>query len=194
MKKSLGISSVVVIIFVIIAASVLALFYLIGKGAVRQAPTSSQVTSGETYTNQAFGFSLTIPASWESAEVAEQSRAFGRDLVNPSVVFTLKGLPTQDADFISLRGQEALANGADISLWIHAHPKDQWAQLKDKMDRGTPLGLTFLGENDSYVFSSEVSMRPNCFGAEELQPCRPPSDLQSTWDEAGAIAATFELL
>src|SRR3989344_7021814 len=98
MKKSLGISSVVVIIFVIIAASVLALFYLIGKGAVRQAPTSSQVTSGETYTNQAFGFSLTIPASWESAEESEQSRAFGRDLVNPSVAFTLKGLPTQDAD------------------------------------------------------------------------------------------------
>ena len=190
MKKTLGISSIVV---VIIVASVLGLFYLIGKGTVRQAPTGSQITSGETYTNQEFGYNLTIPDSWSAAEITEQSRAFGRDLQNQSVVFTLKGLPTQDEDFISLRGQDALANGADISLWIHAHPKDQWQQLKDKMDRGTPLGLTYLGENELYVFSWEVSMRPNCFGAEELQPCRPPSDLQSTWDEAGAIANTFEL-
>lgn len=194
MKKTLGVSSVVVIVFVIIAASVLGLFYLIGKGAVKQTPATNQVTSGETYTNQEFGFSLTIPTSWQSAEVTEQSRAFGRDLVNPSVVFTLKGLPTQDEDFIVLRGQESLANGADISLWIHAHPKAQWQQLKEKMDRGTPLGLTYLGENDNFVFSWEVSIRPNCFGAEELQPCRPPSDLQGTWDEAGAIANTFELL
>lgn len=194
MKKSLGISSPIVVILVVIVASVLGLFYLIGRGAVKQAPATSQVTSGETYTNQEFGFSLTIPASWQSAEATEQSRAFGRDLANPSVVFTLKGLPTQDADFIALRGQESLANGAEISLWIHAHPKAQWLTLKDKMDRGTPLGLTYLGENDSFVFSWEVSMRPNCFGAEELQPCRPPSDLQNTWDEAGAIAQTFKLL
>ena len=148
MSKKLT-AKIILGVLLVIAVVVAGYFFIFKKSSFVLQPSPTPELSNIEYRNTAYGFSITLPISWEGYSVStDKWTGFAIDNQLGDVAFT-------DGPLISIHNPQWTGPNTYQDIPIMIFTLEQWNLLQqEKFHIGAaPMGPSELGRNSGYVFA-----------------------------------------